>query len=613
MKHKSAHQRQTLGTTNMRIKTKEGGQILILVFIALGVALFTVLFIIGGAQIYFQNASYSADAEKATAIAEAGVDKALASLNKTGGSYNGEAETSFGNGSYSVTITSQDAGDKLIQSTGYIPNKSNPKVKRVVKITASRGIGTSFVYGIQVGEGGLELGNSNVITGSVYSNGSISGGNENNITGDVWVAGGPAGSPDQETDCTDSNCQDFIFGKVVNGNSQLDVAQSFQPTSTGSLNKVSLKLYKVGNPPDITVRITADDNGKPAKNSVLATGILYSSLVTANPPGFGFVDITFNTLPNIIENTTYWILVDTSADSGNFWVWQNDLAQTYTRGSPAWSPNWNTGNPTWNSVNGDLSFKTIMGGGITSITGGNNFVVGGSVHANTISSLAIGQDAYYQTISNSTVGGVSQPGSADPPPKVFPISDANVADWKNQVDKPEITTVGDITSCFSTLGPIKIVGNVSFNSNCSVVIKSPIWITGNLILNSNNILELDPIYGTTSGVVVVDGTVTLGSNNRLQGTGLGSSLLMVLSTYDSMANGGISAIVINNTGNNGVYYASKGIVEPGNNNTYKELTAWGIKLINNSTINYETGLSSTLFSSGPSGTYSLVRGTYQVK
>ena len=49
MKHKSAHQRQTLGTTNMRIKTKEGGQILILVFIALGVALFTVLFIIGGA------------------------------------------------------------------------------------------------------------------------------------------------------------------------------------------------------------------------------------------------------------------------------------------------------------------------------------------------------------------------------------------------------------------------------------------------------------------------------------------------------------------------------------------------------------------------------------
>lgn len=594
-------------------KFNESGQMLVIVFIALGVVLFTVLFVISGAQIYFQNASYSVESEKAAALAEAGVDKALTALNATGGSYNGEAETSFGNGTYSVTITSQDASTKLIQSTGYIPNRTKPRVKRAVKITASRGIGVAFVYGVQVGEGGLQLSNSNIITGSVYSNGSISGGNDNQISGDVWVAGGPVGSFDQQTDCVGSNCQDFIFGKVVNGNSQLDIAQSFQPASTGPLNKISLELYKVGNPPDVTVRIMGDNNGKPAKNDVLATGTLYSSLVTVSPPGFGFIDIGFSSLPNLLENTTYWIMVDTTSDSANYWVWQKDLAQTYTRGSPVWSPNWNTGNPTWNSINGDLSFRTVMGGGATSVTGGNNFVVGGNVHANTISSLIIVGDAYYQAISNSTVGGTSFPGSADPPPKVFPISDANVADWKNQVDKPETTSVGDITSCVFTLGPIKIVGNVTINSNCTMIIKSPIWITGDLDLNSNNILKLDPVYGSTSGVIVVDGTVTLGSNNKLQGTGVGSSLLMVLSTYDSPAQGGVSAIVVNNTGNSGVFYASKGIIEPGNNNNYKELTAWGIKLVNNSTIDYETGLSSTIFSSGPSGSYSLVKGTYQMK
>ena len=243
--------------------------------------------------------------------------------------------------------------------------------------------------------------------------------------------------------------------------------------------------------------------------------------------------------------------------------------------------------------------------------------VGGEVHANTIENLIIGKDAYYQTITDSTVGGVSHPNSADPPPKVFPISDANVADWKKQVDKPETTTVGDINDCVTILGPRKIVGNVTFNSGCNVTIKSPIWITGSLTLNSNNVLTLDSSYGETSGVIVVGkdgvtGKVILNSNNHLNGTGVGSSLLMVLSTFDSRINSE-DAIAVNSNGNTGVYYASTGIIAPGTGNSFKELTAWKIRLINSSTINYETGLSSSLFTSGPSGTYSLVKGTYQVK
>lgn len=598
--------------TRIRIKSEQG-QILVIVFVALGVVLFTVLSVIAGAQIYFQNASYMVESEKATALAEAGIDKALSSLNSTGGSYNGESETVFGDGVYSVTITSQDATTKLIQSTGFIPNKLKPRAKRTIQVTSSRGVGVSFVYGVQVGEGGMELGNSNTINGSVYSNGSIISGNNNSITGDIWVAGGPQGFADQQTDCIDSNCQDFIFGRSWNGNLQLDVAQSFKPAQSGSLNKISLKLYKAGNPPDVTVRIMGDSGGKPNKNNILATGTLYSSLVTASPPGFNFIDITFDTVPYLTADTTYWIMVDTSNDLSNYWFWQNDLIQSYTRGMPLWTENWNTGNPNWSLLNGDLSFKTVMGGGTTSVIGDNGFIVGGSVHANTINGVTITQDAYYKTILDSTVGGTSYPVSEDPPPKVFPISDANVTDWKNQVDKPETTTEGDIENCVVTLGPRKIIGNVTFNSNCNVIIKSPIWITGNLTINSNNTLKLDSAYGVASGVIVVDGIVNLGSNNKLEGTGVGSSLLMVLSTYDSSANGGTSAIVVSNTGNSGVYYASKGIIEPGNHNNYKELTAWGIKMINNSTIDYQTGLSSTLFSSGPSGAYSLVKGTYQVK
>lgn len=613
------------------IRKNQKGQILVIIIASLGVVLFTVLSVVAGAQIYFSNSMYTYNAEKAIALAEAGVDKAITALNKTGGSYLGEAETALGDGSYSVTITSTDAATKKIESTGYIPNKLSAKVKRIIKITSSRGVGTAFVYGVQVGEGGMTLGNSNIITGTIYSNGSVAtvgGGNGNEITGDVWVSGGPQATADRETDCTGSNCTDFIFGSLVSGQSRLDVAQSFQPSVSNVLNKVSLKVKKIGSPSDVKVRIMADKSSEPDKNHVLATGTLFANLVSTN---YSFIDVTFDTLPNLTSGSTYWIMVDAPSSSSNYWVWQNDLAKSYSCGNPdaclgMWSPEWSAGNPSWNSISpgGDLSFKTFMGGAPTVVDGGvgkgilvkkDALGFGGNVHANTIENVNMQGGAYYQTIENSTAASY-HPNSTDPPPKVFPISDANVLDWENQSQAAGIS-VGDITTCVNTLGPGKIVGNVSFDSHCTVTIKSPIWITGNLTFNTNNTLTLSSEYGSTSGVIVVGdgvsgGLVNLGSNNRLQGTGIGSSLLMVLSNYDSRSSG-VSAIAITNTGNSGVFYASKGIIEPGNRNSFKELTAWGIKLINNGILNYESGLSSTLFQSGPSGTYSLVKGTYQVK
>lgn len=592
-------------------KLNQSGQILVLVFISLGVVLFTVLFIVSGVRIYFQNTAYSVDAEKATALAEAGVDKAIASLNKTGGSYNGESETVLGNGSYSVTITSQNPGTKVIESTGYVPDKAGARAKRTVKITAANGTGVAFVYGLQVGEGGLELGNGNLVKGSIYSNGNIISGNGNTITGDAWVAGGPEPLPDQQTDCLDSNCQDFAFGKTVSGEARLDVAQSFAPGASGILNKVSLKIKKIGNPPDIAVRILEDKGGKPDKNSVLTQGTLFSSLVTSQ---YGWIDVTFISSPALEKDTSYWLMLDTSSDNNNYWMWQSDLAQSYPRGLPKWSPNWSVGSAVWNSLvpAADLSFKSYLGGEPTSVRAdANKMTVSGEVHAHLIENLIIGKDAYYQTILTSTVAGVSHPGSLDPPPKVFPISEANTAQWK-QVAESNGVTAGDITACVDMLDSKKIEGNVNLNSGCRTIVRSPVWITGNLTLNSNNILTLDSGYGAGSGVIVVDGKVELNSNNHLNGSGMGSSLLMVLSTFDSRTNNE-SAIKVNSNGNTGVYYASTGIIEPGTGNSFKELTAWKIKLINNSTIDYETGLSSTMFTAGPTGAYSLVKGTYQVK
>ena len=139
MKLIQQHPRQTY------VMIKQKGSMLIIVFLALGVVLFTVLFVVSGSQTYFQNAQYNYNAEQATAIAEAGIDKALASLNATWGSYSGELETPLGDGSFSVLITNKDATTRILTVTGYIPNKTNPKVKRTILVQVA---GTASDYSL---------------------------------------------------------------------------------------------------------------------------------------------------------------------------------------------------------------------------------------------------------------------------------------------------------------------------------------------------------------------------------------------------------------------------------------------------------------------------------
>lgn len=593
----------------------QSGQMLILIMVALFTVLFTVLFVIGGSQVYYQSSLYSADSERAVALAEAGINKAIASLNVAGSNYNGEVETAFGDGYYSVTITSTSNLNKLITSTGYIPNKQNPRVKKTVKITASNGTGISFNYGMQIGEGGLVLLGGGTITGSIYSNGNVIFGNNTIVTGDLYVAGGTKALSDQESDCFGSNCVDFIFGKNISGNDQNYVAQSFTPNiqESSPLNKIALKLKKAGSPSNITVRIMSDNNGKPDKNSVLATGTLSAGNVPQDST-YSFYDIVFSPTPTLVPDTLYWVMLDPgNMDANNYWFWQADSSQGYTGGVAKWSQNWNTGNPAWNLISGDLLFKTYMGGVVTSVTGSNGVTVSGDVHANTITSLNIQKNAYYQTINNSTVHGQSFPESSDPSPVAFPVSDSNITSWKNQAIQADVS-IGDktISNCNYPLGPGKIEGNIIFNNmNCTLIVKSPLWVTGNIVSNTKLDMKLNPENGVTPGFIIVDGTVSLNNSTTISGTGTDGGFLMLLSTYNSSL-GGNNAITTGNNLTADIIYAPHGFVDLQNKAIFKELNGYKITFHNSATLNYQNGLSNVIFSSGPTGSFSVIKGTYQV-
>lgn len=602
------------------------GQMLVLSLMVLSLVLISTLAIISGSLTYWQSSRNSLEAVQATNLAEAGIDQAVASLNANP-SFNPtpDNETLLGAGSYSIKVTSKDAGTKLIESTGYIPSRTSPKISRTVKLQISKGVGVAFNYGVQVGDGGLEMQNSATITsangqGSVYSNGNIIMQNSAKITGDAYVAGGIQPSPDQQADCTLPNCSDFIFGK--NSGAELDIAQSFKPGQTAVINKAALKLKKIGSPANITVRILGDNNGNPSKGNVLASGTLNASLATSQ---YSFVEVAFNSPPQLSANTYYWVVVDTSANSSNYWSWSADTTQGYTCASTPpclakWSPNWQAGSPVWNNIAGDLGFKTYMGGVATSIVGSNNPTIDGNAYANTITGMTIGKDAYYQSESGNTVSGQTctnnshcHPGSLDPSVAAMPISQGNIDEWKQQAQDAGSLGAPDCNSQ-TVWGPGKYTGDLVISGTCTETIKTPIWITGSLTTNNTTTLKLDPSYGSSSGQIIVDQFITLGNNNKLQGSGTAGSYLIAISEFNSRDDpSGRDAIKIQNSGNQGVVYSNLGSIEVSNTNTMTEITGWKLKLKNTVTVNYDQGLAGTFFSSGPSGSFSVVKGTYQSK
>lgn len=125
---------------------------------------------------------------KALSIAEAGIEMALWKLNNQPG-YTGEVSTVYGEGTYNITVTSIGSTTRQIRADAFVPNQSNPRGRRSVQVMATVGTtNVGFNYGVQVGDGGLEMSNSSRIVGNVYSNGNITGTNSARIEGTAIAA-----------------------------------------------------------------------------------------------------------------------------------------------------------------------------------------------------------------------------------------------------------------------------------------------------------------------------------------------------------------------------------------------------------------------------------------
>ncbi len=471
--------------------------------------------------------------------------------------------------------------------------------ERNYEIVLSQGEGVSFSYGLQVGQGGFIMENNSTINGNVYANGDIIGSNGATVTGTAVAAN--VSNP--SVGASNTGIVDPLYSQDFGGNSAAipqDVAQSFTVSTTTPVSAIRILVKKTGTPSDFTLRLKSNTGspGSPSTATPLASVTVRAATVTSS---YGYLSLPLSATVSLTPGTTYWIVLDaTNYGSGKYYtLGANDSA--YSGGVAKIAANGSTWAAT-SPATRDLYFDVYVGGDFGLIS---NIVVGGDAWANTVNSSNVTGTIYCQgSTGNNKACDASRP---DPVQQAWPVSDANILEWKG------IATAGGATTTLTisggspvTIDPVMIDGDLTLTNGATLYINGTIYVTGNISLSVNSQIMVNPVLGSASAIVVTDGRVSISNGAQLNGTGTSGSYLMVVTT-STCPNGtgcsGANAIDVGNNAGSVILNAQSGTLEFANGASAQQATANSIVMSPNSVVTYQSGLANPSFTTGPSGSW----------
>ena len=264
-----------------------------------------------------------------------------------------------------------------------------------------------------------------------------------------------------------------------------------------------------------------------------------------------------------------------------------------------------------------IAFRYAVEVGTGGVSMENSALITGTVYSNksgvSISgsgSSKIDGDAY-------TVGTITTPDPTVTGTKYQnqPASEMPTVDyqyWKNQAE------AGGTTNCpaglckydggVHNLGPRKLVGKLELANSAYVTMDGPIYVTGDVEVHNSAVLKLNDNFGSNGSVLIADGTITVRNDGELQPTNATPKGYILAVTTSTDPN---QAISIRNRGVNAIFYALDGTAEMRNNAKVTALVAKQLIIRNSASLDYDSGLASAQFSSGPGGSWQIKRGTYR--
>lgn len=290
--------------------------------------------------------------------------------------------------------------------------------------------------------------------------------------------------------------------------------------------------------------------------------------------------------------------------------------QTVIRGSNNTSGNiYSNGAIRGKSTSAGNSGSRVLGGvwAVDYIGGLDNPATGGvyiqkNAWANSLSACQVAGDVKApQPPSNCPYSGTF---SLSPAPPVIPLASVDAVYWKNQAQAggiwPGNCIVGsdgplDCTAGTRVLGERKIDGNLTVPSGTDLTLTGPVWITGDFVIDSNNVFHTAEAVGKNSIVIVVsnpDDPATLGriltsSNVSFLRNSQGAGLVFI-SENNSDQCGVDPAITTSSNTATVVFVALSGCVHVKSNSILSGILAKKIYVENNSTIEFDPSLAQAI-------------------
>ena len=185
--------------------------------------------------------------------------------------------------------------------------------------------------------------------------------------------------------------------------------------------------------------------------------------------------------------------------------------------------------------------------------------------------------------------------------------------WKDKADDGGVIDCAsqpaqcDLNSGTTNIGPKKYVGNFYLSNTAIATLKGPIWVTGNIVLSNFSKINLDEGFGSNSTVIIADGTFSVANSAQVNPTSASpKGYIMVVTTSTSN-----TAVDLANSGSNAIIYALEGTAYLSNSAKSTALVAKKLQMANSATFTYDSGLASTLFTTGPGASWQVKKGTYK--
>lgn len=471
---------------------------------------------------------------------------------------------------------------------------------RYVKAVFTLGEGISFNYGLQVGDVGLYMDGSAKINGNVYANGDIIGvsgtewSQKNEITGSVIAA--TLSNPVESLSISSSTASSDIFVFGLENNNQ-DVAQSFIAATSTAINEIQFYIKKTGNPANANIKIVHDNSGKPG-STIITSGILNSLTVTNS---FAYIPVVMSSSANLITGNTYWIVIDNSSNDDNDFYSLLSYENIYEAGNSKqgrFANNLSDISP--NTL--DFDMKILVGGDKGIVSG---VKVGGDAWANLINNSTVNGNLYCQNgTGNNKVCNTSK---TDPVTAPYPISQANIDEWKSQAETGGATTSVTIGgSDTRTLGHIKINGDLIIDNSGKLYITGPIYVTGNVTVSGSGKVYVDPSLDSASANIISDNLIKIEGSGGIYGSGQPGSYIVLNSLKSCLNYINCSlnpAIHILGSAGSVVLNAPNGAIKLEGSAQIKAGVSKMLIMDGSTDVNYESGLVDINFTSGPSGSW----------